>query len=147
VRINSSLIIVLFIGVVGSIYMIPAVKAGDISDINNLLYRADKQQIAVPEIKDNENAQETAAVFNSEAYQKRLQVQIDKLKSQLDPDLKASNPTPISRKDNKQNAYLMADERIYLFVSSSMPMSTLKSYAADWTSSGTPISSCSCEGL
>jgi conjugal transfer pilus assembly protein TrbC len=131
VRTNSSLTNVFFIGVAGFIFLIPAVKAADISDINDLLNRADKQQIAVPDIKDNENAKETAAIFNSEAYQKKLQEQINKLKAQLDPDSKAPNPTPISRKDNSQNAYLMADERIYLFVSSSMPMSTLKSYASD----------------
>jgi type-F conjugative transfer system pilin assembly protein TrbC len=131
VRFNSSLIIALIIGVAGFIFLIPVAKAGDISDINGLLNRADQQQIVVPEIKSNENAEETAAIFNSEAYQKRLQEQINKLKSQLDPDTKASNPTPISRKDNDQNAYLMADERIYLFISSSISISTLKSYAAD----------------
>jgi conjugal transfer pilus assembly protein TrbC len=131
VRINSSLIIVCFIGLVSFLFENSAVKAADITDINNLLNRADKQQMVIPEIKENEKAKETASIFNSEAYQKRLQEQINKLKSQLDPDSKASNPTPISRKDNNQNAYLMADERIYLFVSSSMPMSTLKSYASD----------------
>jgi conjugal transfer pilus assembly protein TrbC len=120
-----------FVGVLGFIFLISTVKAADISDIDELLNRADQQQIAVPEIKDDENAQETAAVFNSEDYQKKLQEQINKLKFQLDPDSKTSNPTPISRKDNNQNAYLMTDERIYLFVSSSMPMSTLKSYAED----------------
>jgi conjugal transfer pilus assembly protein TrbC len=131
VRTSFSFIIVFFMGVAGFIFLIPAVKAGDISDIEGLLNRADKQQIAVPEIKDNENAQETASIFNSEVYQKQLQDQINKLKNQLYPDLHPSNPNSISRKDNDQNAYLMADERIYVFVSSSIPMSTLKSYASD----------------
>jgi conjugal transfer pilus assembly protein TrbC len=131
VRINSSLIIVFCIGVAGSIFLIPIVKAGDISDINGLLNRADKQKIVIPDIKTNENAKDTAEIFNSKSYQTRLQDQIDKLKSQLDPDSKASNPTPISHKDSNQNSYLMPDERIYLFISSSIPTSTLKSYAAD----------------
>jgi len=121
----------LLVGVAGFIFLISTAKAADISDINDLLNRADKEQIAVPDIKSNQNAKETARIFNSESYQIKLQEQINKLKNQLYPDSKLSNQIPISRNDNNQNAYLMADERIYLFVSSSMPMSILKSYAGD----------------
>ncbi len=106
-------------------------SAGDMSDVNALIDKAEKQQITVPQIKDNPNAKETVKVFSSKEYQKRLHEQINTLKSQLYPDPKSSNPTPISRKENHQNAFLMPDERIYLFVSSSMPISTLKTYAAD----------------
>ena len=103
--------------------------AGDMADVNALTEKAESQQIAVPKIKDDKNAKEIAEIFHSREYQRKLQLQINALKPQLNPD--PENPVQVSRKEIHQNAFLMPDERIFLFVSSSMPAATLKNYAAD----------------
>jgi len=132
VRHKNLIILALFhIGLSCFSFINQPVAAGDMSDVKALIGAAEKQQITVPDIKDQPNAKETADVFTSKEYQKRLQEQINALRPQLYPDIEPSGPPSISRKDNQQNAFLMQDERIYLFVSSSMPQSTLKTYAAD----------------
>lgn len=108
-----------------------AALAGDIADVNALLDAAGNQEMNIPEMEKNPAANKIAEKFHSPEYQKNLQDQIAALKSKLYPDAEASGPPPISRKDDHRNALLMPDERIYLFVSSSIPRSTLKTYAAD----------------
>lgn len=123
-------LIKLIIFLIGGILLaIPMAGAGDMADINVLMEESQNQQISVPEIKGDKNAEETAKIFHSRQYQRKLQMQINALKFQLYP--KQENPLQISRKEKNQNAFLMPDERIYLFVSSSMPLSTLKNYASD----------------
>jgi len=108
---------------------IPMAGAGDMADVNMLMEQSQNQQITVPKIKDDKNAKETAKIFHSRQYQRKLQMQINALKPLLHAE--QENPLQISRKEKNKNAFLMPDERIYLFVSSSMPLSTLKNYASD----------------
>ncbi|PIP38080.1 MAG: hypothetical protein COX19_14635 [Desulfobacterales bacterium CG23_combo_of_CG06-09_8_20_14_all_51_8] len=108
---------------------IPMAGAGDMADVNAMMDAAGNQTINIPQNKKDKNAEETAEIFNSREYQRKLQVQINALKPQLNPD--PENQARVSRKKNHQNAYLMPDERIFLFVSSSMPAATLKNFAAD----------------
>ena len=105
--------------------------AGDMADVKAMMDAAGNQTINIPQNKKDKTADDTAAVFNSREYQRKLQQQIDTLKSRLHPDQENQSQHPVSRKEKNQNNFLMRDERIYLFVSSSMPASTLKNYASD----------------
>jgi len=128
--VHFNYLIKLVIFLIGSVFLaIPMAGAGDMADVNVLMEQSQNQQITVPEIKGDKNAEETAEIFHSRQYQRKLQMQINALKPLLRPE--QENPLQISRKENNQNAFLMPDERIYLFVSSSMPLSTLKNYASD----------------
>ncbi|MFZ2631379.1 MAG: type-F conjugative transfer system pilin assembly protein TrbC [Desulfosalsimonadaceae bacterium] len=111
--------------------MLRITTAKDIADVKAMMDAAGSQTINIPQIKKNKNAEDTAAIFNSREYRRKLQGQIDTLKSRLHPDQENPDQPPVSRKDKNQNNFLMPDERIYLFVSSSMPASTLKNYASD----------------
>jgi type-F conjugative transfer system pilin assembly protein TrbC len=110
---------------------IPMAGAGDMADVNAMMDAAGNQTINIPQNKKEKNAEETAEVFNSSEYQRKLQLQINALKPRLHPDQENQAQTPVSRNEKNQNHFLMPDERIFLFVSSSMPASTLKNFAAD----------------
>jgi len=128
----TNYLIKLLIILMGSVSIaIPMAGAGDMADVNMLMEQSQNQQITVPEIKGDKNAEETATAFNSLEYQKRLNRQIETLRSQMHKGSANFDPPKISRKEKNQNTFLMPDERIYLFVSSSMPLSTLKNYASD----------------
>jgi len=103
---------------------IPMAGAGDMADVNAMMDAAGNQTINIPQNKKDKNAEETADVFNSREYQRKLQVQINALKPQLYADPENQAQTPVSRNEKNQNHFLMPDERIFLFVSSSMPAST-----------------------
>jgi len=113
------------------LFFIPMAGAEDMADVKAMMDAAGNQAINIPQIKKDKNAEDTAALFNSREYQRKLQGQINTLKSRLYPDQENPDRPPVSRKEKNQNNFLMPDERIYLFVSSSMPASTLKNYASD----------------
>jgi len=130
--VHFNYLIKLVIFLMGSVlFAIPMAGAGDMADVNVLMEQSQNQQITVPKIKGNKNAEESAKTFHSSEYQKRLNRQIETLRSRMHEGSANSDPPKISRKEKNQNAFLMPDERIYLFVSSSMPISTLKNYASD----------------
>jgi type-F conjugative transfer system pilin assembly protein TrbC len=110
-----------------------AAIADDMKDLHDLMDTAQNQQIDVTEITKNKTAEkiaeQTAKTFHSQVFQKRLQTQIDTLRSQLNST--GEEPSPISRKESCQDSLLMPGEKIYLFISSSMPEITLRNYAQD----------------
>jgi type-F conjugative transfer system pilin assembly protein TrbC len=109
------------------------VSADDMTDLNSLMDAAENEQIDVSQITKNKTAEkiakQTAEIFNSSEYQKKLQTKINTLRAQLNPV--DEGPPPISWKEEGQNTFLMPDEKIYLFISSSMPKITLRNYAQD----------------
>ena len=125
--------ILFFIVVLRGFLPAEIILAGDVTDLNSLMDAAENQKIDVSHItknKDAENAaKQTTEIFNSHQYQKKLQAEIDALKTQLNLD--KGGPPSISRKEEGQNTFLMPDEKIYLFISSSMPETTLRAYAQD----------------
>ena len=125
------LIKLVFVFILSVLFFIPMAGAEDMADVKAMMDAAGNQAINIPQIKKDKNAEDTAAIFNSREYQRKLQGQIDTLKSRLYPDQENPDQPPVSRKEKNQNNFLMPDERIYLFVSSSMPASTLKNYASD----------------
>ncbi|MFZ0450128.1 MAG: TrbC family F-type conjugative pilus assembly protein, partial [Desulfatiglandaceae bacterium] len=108
------------------------VRGEGMRDVQGLLDRSDRQsnQLIVPSMKDNEAARETANIYHSRKYQARLRKEIGRLKTRLFPDsVTAQENTGTAKAGEK--AFLLPDERVYLFISSSMPLSTLRNYAAD----------------
>ncbi len=73
-------------------------------------------------------AEEAARRFYSAEYQKKIQAERERLKREKFSDIGGS----CAAKENKstsRNTLLFPDERIYIFVSSSVPMATLRAYA------------------
>jgi conjugal transfer pilus assembly protein TrbC len=108
------------------------VRGEGMRDVQGLLDRSDRQsnQLIVPSMKDNEAARETANIYHSRKYQARLRKEIGRLKARLFPDSVTAQEDAASVKAGDKT-FLLPDERIYLFISSSMPISTLRNYAAD----------------
>ncbi len=107
--------------------------ADEMADLNSLMDASENQQIDVSQITKNKTAEtiarQTAEIFNSRKFQKRLQAQTDALRTRLDST--GESPPSISWKEEGQNTFLMPNEKIYLFISSSMPGTTLRNYARD----------------
>ena len=105
-----------------------------IPDVEVSLKKAEElgTSITIPtnasEIKMKEAAERTNVVYQSPEFQGRLKAEAERIKlalfgdavEQYYPD--SGNPAPIQGK-------LGADERIYVFVSSSMPIQTIRNYA------------------
>ncbi|OPL12116.1 MAG: hypothetical protein AVO38_03550 [delta proteobacterium ML8_D] len=110
-----------------------AAIADDMQILHELMDTAQNQQIDTTEITKNKTvekiAKQTAGTFHSRAFQKKLQKQIDALSNQLHPA--GEEPPAISLKEAGQNTFLMPDEKIYLFISSSMTETFLRNYAQD----------------
>lgn len=89
--------------------------------------------------KEQERAQAEKLVrqFASEAFQKKLQRESERIKREVfgAPDAKISGEEQSGEEEMEQadqkSGILSSSERVYLFVSSSMPLVTLRNYAAD----------------
>ena len=77
-------------------------------------------------------AQKSADMVNSEGFREQVRVQKDRLQREV---FGIAEQVPISADVQKQIAHavprLAGDERVYLFISSSIPESTLRAYARD----------------
>jgi len=110
--------------------------AGDLAEVKRLLDQADRQakEISIPMVPNDEArkaAGEVMRKYNSPEYQDRLHDEVEKIKSGLLPEAGTGDQAPVSREGRGQNAFLLENERIYVFISSSVPMATLKTYAAE----------------
>lgn len=87
----------------------------------------------------NAGAQEAVDVVNSEAFQKKLAAEQSRIGRQLfgkgptDPDKFYADAA-----GEDGHATLAGDERIYIFISSSVPEATLRAYALDLEKLGSP---------
>jgi type-F conjugative transfer system pilin assembly protein TrbC len=92
-----------------------------------------KKHITVPGVdKNNRAAQEAARTFYSPEYQNKIGQEIERLKNTLFADtFKDQKKQPLSKPAPGSRYFLMPDERIYVFISSSVPVETLRNYAAD----------------
>ena len=111
------------------------VSGVDMKNVQDLLERANEQSrhMVVPQTKDHKAekaARETSNIYRSRKFQARLQKEISRLKEQVFSDSMGKDKGISSRK-TAENTFLLPDERLYLFISSSMPVSTLRNYAAD----------------
>ena len=115
---------------------VPVNCEDQLKGVQGLLDRADQQRkrLDVPKAHDTEAekaARKAANIYHSRKYQARLHKEITRLKKQVFPDAMTQANNAASSAKAGENAFLLPDERIYLFISSSMPVSTLRNYAAD----------------
>ncbi len=111
----------------------------DIGDVGQLLERADElgRKIEIPknlhESQEKEESQKTADYFQSEAFQKKYESEVERLKTTVFKDTLESYYGDAARKmkDANKEGSLPANERIYVFISSSVPVETLRNYARD----------------
>jgi type-F conjugative transfer system pilin assembly protein TrbC len=114
------------------------VKSLEIVDVTGLLDRA---KTASGKIKTSENkhavemqkiAEATKAVYDSPQFQAKLKAEQERIKAatigdQFDNYYRDVN----SKESNLSFVHLGEDERLYIFVSSSMPVAVVRQYAAD----------------
>ena len=106
--------------------------ADELKNVQSLLERSKKEaeHLAIPKIHNKETekaAKDIAETYHSREYQARLREEARRLRiflfSKETKDIETENPG--------QKSFLLPDERIYIFISSSIPISTLRNYAAD----------------
>ncbi len=135
---------VTFLTVCGVSSAFDGTAEGDMTGISpdvtrELGVRAEKQseKFVVPENKNDKWAKEKAAdftaIYNSSEFQKRVQEETERLKKEIFN--KPIEEYYVDRKSgkapmNRIDSHLSKNERIYVFVSSSMPLETIRTYAA-----------------
>jgi len=120
--------------------------AGDMEDVSRLLENAGRlgRDIEIPEnlhkSQGKDEAEKLLEYYQSEAFRRKYEAEIERLKGMVFKDALDSYYGD-SRKGEKRGAkqgILPENERIYLFVSSSVPIETLRNYARDLDRLGDP---------
>jgi conjugal transfer pilus assembly protein TrbC len=111
----------------------------DVGAIRDATEKAMGQKLAMPKNyhmeKGRLKAEELSKYFNSKAYQDKIKTESERLQAEVFGDqLEGFRPQNGITKGSK----LASKERIYLFVSSSVPIQTLRNYAADLDKLGDP---------
>ncbi|MBW1731927.1 MAG: hypothetical protein JRJ75_13735 [Deltaproteobacteria bacterium] len=108
---------------------------GGMKEVQEALKRAEqmKKHITVPELdRNNQAASRAARIYYSKQYQEKIGREIQRLKKTMFGDtLRKQGKLLNTGQPGAQRNFLMADERIYVFISSSMPLETIRNYAAD----------------
>jgi len=108
----------------------PAISI-DLGAIRDATEKAMEQKLAMPKNyhmeKGRLKAEELSEYFNSKAYQDKIKTESERLRTEVFGDQIEGYE---SQKERKKAGHLSAKERIYLFVSSSVPLQTLRNYAA-----------------
>ena len=107
------------------------VEGFDLNSLNNLFERAESTKPEVAAKKHNQKAQGLANkisnYINSDHYQKKIRDETARIKRDIfKGKIKDYHP-----KSSKKTSYLEPKERIYIFISSSIPITTLRNYAID----------------
>jgi len=118
----------------------------DLGDVGAYLENADRlsRKIEVPEnvhgAKGREEARKLMEYYQSEAFTKKHEEEIKRLKGTVFRDVIDSyyGDSGHGEKSRAKRGLLPENERIHLFVSSSMPVHTLKNYARDMDRLGDP---------
>ncbi len=114
-------------------------SAGDLNrdSVNDIIKRRDALVQSMPTSSNSydkealEKAAEIMKYIHSNEFQERLRAQREKLKSTVFKDHVASSSTTTTAAGGAERpGTLSPDERLYVFVSSSVPLQTLKNYAA-----------------
>ncbi len=109
----------------------------DMGGIGEYLESADRfsRKTKVPEnihaARGREQARKTLDHFQSEDFRKKCEAEIERLKTTVFRDTLAAYYGDAKGDGKIKRGILPGNERIYLFVSSSIPVHTLKSYARD----------------
>lgn len=110
----------------------------NLDDIRGLLEKSKslEAEVPIPENKYKEEgekvAREITDFVNSEEFQKKVSDEKERLAKEVFPDQLGQYYKDVKVKADKQGtAGLKNSERIYIFISSSIPVQTLRNYAAD----------------
>lgn len=129
------------------LFAMPAFALGGQRDVMDDIHRLEdtvkgyQKSIRLPDTGNNtrakEAAQEAAGMFFSPEYQKRVRSEEERIKKELFTDVQDTlkDFTPVR---DAGNGPLSPDERVYVFISSSVPVSTLRNYARDIDTAGDP---------
>ena len=120
--------------------------ASDMEGVSRFLENADRigRNIEIPENLHKAQGQKEAGklleYYQSEAFRRKYEAQIERLKGTVFKDTLDSyyGDSNGAEKGSAKGGILPADERIYLFVSSSVPIETLRNYARDLDRLGDP---------
>jgi type-F conjugative transfer system pilin assembly protein TrbC len=125
-----------------------ASKAGasDMEDVSRFLENAGRfdRNIEIPENLHKAQGQKEAGklmeYYQSEAFRRKYEAEIERLKGTVFKDTLDSyyGDSNEAGKGNAKGGPLPGNERIYLFVSSSVPFETLRNYARDLDRLGDP---------
>jgi type-F conjugative transfer system pilin assembly protein TrbC len=121
-------------------------EMGDIEDINRFLENAARlgREIKIQDnpnkSKGQEEARKLMEYYQSEAFRRKYEAEIERLKGTVFKDTLDSyyGNSNEPGKDNAKKEILPGNERIYIFVSSSVPIETLRNYARDMGRLGDP---------
>jgi conjugal transfer pilus assembly protein TrbC len=124
----------------------PFSEAGqfDLEDVGDYLENAGRlsRKIGVPEnihgARGREEAQKTLDRFQSDEFCKKHEAEIERLKTTVFKETLNAYYGDAKGGGKGKSGILPVNERIYLFVSSSMPILTLKNYARDLDRLGDP---------
>lgn len=104
-----------------------------VGDINRIKEQSTnfQENVFLPKIGRNPAASDSFENFRSKEFQDRMYKEVKRLKKELFAGWKAFLPDSDIRKYASPDGGLGTDERIYLFISSSMPRETTRRYIAD----------------
>jgi type-F conjugative transfer system pilin assembly protein TrbC len=113
-------------------------ETDDLMDVGRFLEKAAElgRKIEIPknrhETQGREEAQKTADYFQSEAFREKYEAEVERLKTTVFKEtLESYYGDAAAGKSGTKGGALPGNERIYLFVSSSVPIQTLCNYARD----------------
>jgi len=113
------------------------VKNLEITDVTGVLTQAAKIENEI-KLSDNPHmakmvgkAEETKAFYDSAGFQEKLREEQNRIKTATIGDLFDSYYEDAGKDSNNGLVHLAEGERIYIFISASMPMHVLRAYAAD----------------
>lgn len=121
-------------------------EMGDIEDINRFLENAARlgREIKIQDNPDKSKGREEARklmeYYQSEAFRRKYEAEIERLKGTVFKDALDSyyGDSNGAEKGSAKGGILPGNERIYLFISSSVPIGTLRNYARDLDRLGDP---------
>jgi len=91
-----------------------------------------KTDLKLPQNKEaEEKAKETYYYSQSEEFQKKVEEYTEQLKTIIFPEYKENIAEKYYPDAKTQKTVLVDDERVYVFISSSMPEETIRAYARD----------------
>lgn len=117
---------------------VPALAASPTAeDVQALAERAGREDIRLSASpgEGQAAAEELFRLYQSPEYQRRLAAERTRIETEV---FGKSSPSPVESGPAEGEGRLAPDERIYVFVSASVPLETLRNYAADIAGSGEP---------
>ncbi len=121
---------------------VETINLGDVSGLLDQSHEIENSLMLPPsrfKKEATEKAETLTQFFSSETYQGRLREETDRLKREVFNLPLEDFPQPEDAgSETGQREYLSQSERIYIFISSAMPIRTLRNYAADLDHLGDP---------